>query len=67
MNPNGWVTHGMMHACHVDDTWHGACMPCRFVQSIKTDRWRKRKEIREKEKKGREKEMEEGRSDNFFL
>ena len=24
-----------MHACHVGDTWHGACMPCGGVQPIK--------------------------------
>ena len=41
-NPNGWVTHGMH-----------ASMPCRLVQSIKTDRCRKR------EKKKIEKEMKE--------
>ena len=51
-----WVTHGMH-----------ACMPCKFSQSIKTDRWRKREEIEENEKKVKEKENEEGRSDSFFL
>ena len=25
----------MMHACHVGDTWHDACMPCGYVQPIK--------------------------------
>ena len=27
----------MMHACHVGDTWHDACMPCRDVQPIKRE------------------------------
>ena len=49
------------------DTWNDACMPCRFVQSIKMDRWRKREKIKESEKKEREKESEEGRPDNLFL
>ena len=49
-NQNWWVTHGMMHACHVGDTWLDACMPCRLVQSIKMDWWKKR----EKKRKGRE-------------
>ena len=35
-NLNWWVTHGMVHACYVGDTWHDACMPCGFVRSIKT-------------------------------
>ena len=55
-----WVTHGMMHACHVGGTWHGACMPCGGVQPIK-------KGSMEKEKKMREKEGNEGRSGSFFL
>ena len=43
-----WVTHGMVHACHVGDTWHGECMPCGCVQPIKRGsveekRWRKRR------------------------
>ena len=38
----------MMHACHVGDTWHGACMPSGVVQPIKRGsveekRWRKRR------------------------
>ena len=54
----------------VGDTWHDACMPCacmpyRFVQSIKMDRWRKREERKKKEKKGRGKEREEGGSDSL--
>ena len=48
MNLNEWVTHGMVHACHVGDTWHDACMPCGGVQPIKRglvkeNRWRKRR------------------------
>ena len=27
-NPNEWVIHDMMHACHMGDTWHGELMPC---------------------------------------
>ena len=65
-NPNGWVTHGMMHACHVGDTWHVACMPCGFVQSIKTGSVEE-KEEKTNEKKGGDKEREEGRFDSFFL
>ena len=44
----------------VGDTWHDACMPCRFVQFVKTDQWRKREK---RERKGREgKERGNGRS-----
>ena len=43
-----WVTHSMVHACHVVDTWHDACMPCGGVQlikrgSVEENRWRKRR------------------------
>ena len=55
-----------MHAMWVTRGMH-ACMPCRFVQSIKPDSWRKIEERKEKEKKGREKEREEERFDSFFL
>ena len=52
------MTHGMVHAYHVGDTWH-ACIPCRIVQSIKIDQWRKRKKRKEKEKekKGRKEDL----------
>ena len=30
-----WMTHGMMHACHVDDAWHDACMSSGYAQPIK--------------------------------
>ena len=53
-----WVTHGMVHACHVDDTWHDACMPCGYVQPIKTrsveeNRGKKREEMERERKRGR--------------
>ena len=64
-NLNEWVTHGMMHACHVGDTWHGACMPCGGVQPIKKG-IDGGKEMG-KEKKVREKEGEKRKSDSFFL
>ena len=54
-------------ACHVHDTWHGACMPCGFFRSIKTGSVEEKGGKKKNEKKMREKEMEEGRSDNFFL
>ena len=57
-----------MHACHVGDTLHGACMPCGFVRSIKTGLVEEKRGKKEKmEEKMREKEKEEGRPDNFFL
>ena len=59
-----WVTHGRVHACHVDD----ACMPYGYVQPIKKgsveeNRGRKRR----KEEGEKERKREEGRSDSFFL
>ena len=59
-NLNWWVTHGMVHACYVGDTWHDACMPCEFVWSIKTGsieekrgkKGKKKKEEKEREIKG---------------
>ena len=53
----------MMHACHVGDTWHDACMPCGYVQPIKRGsveekRWRKRR------KGGRERERERERKED---
>ena len=44
-------------SCHVSCTWHACIMPCRFVQSIKIDRWRKRKERKENKKKGRREDL----------
>ena len=41
-----WVTHGM----------HG-CMPCRFVQYVKTKWWRKRKKRKGERKKGRKEDL----------
>ena len=32
-----WMTHGMMYACHVGDTWHDACMPCGCSGLFRTD------------------------------
>ena len=48
-----WVTHGMMHACHVDGTWHGACMPCGGVQPIKKGIDGEREENERERGKGR--------------
>ena len=51
-----WVTHGMVHACYVGDTWHdAACMPCGYVQPIK------RGSVEEKRGKKEERERERGR------
>ena len=57
-NPNEWVTHGMMPACHVGDTWHDACMPGGCVHPIKSElveEKRGRKKIKY-ERKGERKE-----------
>ena len=42
-----------MHACHVGNTWHDACMPCGDVQPIKREsvEEKRRKEERKKERK----------------
>ena len=56
-----------MHACHVGDTWHDACMPCGFVRSIKMGSVEENGGKKKNEKKMREKEREKGRSDSFFL
>ena len=61
-NPNGWVTHGMVHACHVGDTWHGACMPCGFFQSIKMGSM---EEKRGKKIEERERERKRGRKEDL--
>ena len=68
-NPNGWVTHGMMHACHVGDTWHVSFMPCGFVQSIKTGsvEEKEKKQMRRKEerKKGRKEDLTASSSESW--
>ena len=50
-----WVTHGM----HV-------CIPCRFVQSIKKNRWRKREKRKEKEKKVRKEYLTASSSEFWY-
>ena len=51
-----WVTHGMVHAFHVGDTWHGACVPCGFFRSIQTGSVEENKGKKKNEKKKREKQ-----------
>ena len=63
-----WVTHGMVHACHVGDTWHGVCMPYGGVQPIKKGsmeekRWRRR---RKGERKRERKEDPTASSSDFW-
>ena len=59
-NPNEWVTHGMMHACHVDDTWHDACMPYGYVQPLK------RGSVEEKRRRKRKRERKEDSTASSF-
>ena len=66
-NSNEWVTHGMVHACHVGDTWHDACMPCggvHFIKrgSVEEKKWRER---RKGERKRERKEDPTASSSNF--
>ena len=57
----------MMHAYHVGDTWHDACMPCRDVQPIKRESVEEKigKKRRKGERKRERKEDLTTSSSNF--
>ena len=61
-----WVTHGMMHACHVGDTWHYSCMQGGYVQPIKwglVDEKRRRKRRKGERKRDRKEDLAASSSD----